>query len=171
MRSPGATCAGRFLQDVCPPAWPLSAACRLRKALLKLREINSLVWGDYLPPAQPLAAQQAGPAGKAAAPSQRSAAHARRLLGDSALQQPLLAPHREEGDVEAGSAAAAATQQAPLLAAVVDGATGVAARPAEEASDAAMLKCEKVRASAGGWRRRGATCAHHRCRCCSPCDN
>ncbi|KAL4436087.1 hypothetical protein ABPG77_005535 [Micractinium sp. CCAP 211/92] len=129
---------------VLPKSASVESLRTLRKALLKLREINSLVWGDYLPPAQPPAAQQAGPAGKAAAPSQRSAAHARRLLGDSALQQPLLAPHREEGDVEAGSAAAAATQQAPLLAAVVDGATGVAARPAEEASDAAMLKCEKA---------------------------
>lgn len=131
----------------------MAAPCRLRKALLKLREINSLVWGDYLPAGPPTSqpggsqpAAQRATSGKAGV-ARNGATPAQRRLGNSALRQPLLAPHEEEegDDVEAGPAASAAVQQGPLMAAEVDGTTGVAARPGDGAADATMLKCEKVR--------------------------
>ncbi|KAL4422455.1 hypothetical protein ABPG75_008652 [Micractinium tetrahymenae] len=129
---------------ILPKSATIESLRTLRKALLKLREINSLVWGDYLP-AVPLAAQQgahAAAAGKLGGSSSSGAAQ--RGLSDSALQEPLLGPQDEGRDLEAGAAAAGGARQAPLLAAVVDGTTGVAARPAEEASDATLLKCEKA---------------------------
>lgn len=137
---------------ILPKSASVESLRTLRKALLKLREINSLVWGDYLPAGPPTAqpggsqpAAQRATSGKAGV-ARDGATPAQRRLGDSVLRQPLLAPHEEEegDDVEAGPAASAAVQQGPLMAAEVDGTTGVAARPGDGAADATMLKCEKA---------------------------
>lgn len=130
----GSGALGSSSAAACSRAWPCRpnraartppfVLCRLRKALAKLREINSVAWGTHLP--GPAAAQQRAPPGRPPAAFKRGAA------GDAALREPLLRVAEDDGDLEAGAAAAGASSEGAAV-----------LTPAEH--EAALLKSEKVR--------------------------
>ncbi|PSC74075.1 aluminum-activated malate transporter 10 [Micractinium conductrix] len=108
---------------VLPKSASVESLRTLRKALAKLREINSVAWGTHLP--GPAAAQQRAPPGRPPAAFKRGAA------GDAALREPLLRVAEDDGDLEAGAAAAGASSEGAAV-----------LTPAEH--EAALLKSEKA---------------------------
>lgn len=127
---------------ILPKSASIESLRTLRSSLQKLAEINTAVWGTYLPTAAPPPKppqRVSGSSGKARKPGQGGGTTSGRSVTDSALQEPLLPP--PEGDVEAGQPGRPAQHD---VAPPAVGQAGTTSPRSPEEHDALLLASEKA---------------------------